>query len=147
MDDLSVSIMISRRKHERDVPQKLEGVSHPPEITLDPGEHTREHWWVSHHIAHQRYITMTKQRMHLARTSGSAPRYFRVETALRNLYYSSVAIAASINRSQLYWIDAERSRVMANSIEKETSDDSDSVRDLEERCRCALSDVPTHILE
>jgi hypothetical protein len=147
MDDLSLSIGLARQKFEKDIPRTFEKDALPPDITLDPGEHTREHWWASHHTAHQRYISMAKQGVYFTRTSGRAPRYSRVETAHRYIYTSSVQIAKLRNNSQRHWIAADRLRTRANRIEKGYSDDSDSVRELEERYRRALSDVPTHILE
>ena len=147
MDDLSLSVGMSRQTFEDDIPRTSREDALPPSITLDPGEHTREHWWVSRHTARQRYISMAKQGVHIARTSGTAPRYSRVETARRNVYASSVKMAALRNKSQRSWIAAERLIARADRIRKGLSDDSDSVRELEERYRRALSVVPTHILE
>lgn len=147
MDDLSLSIGMSRQAFEKDNPQTFEKDALLPNITLAPGEHTREHWWVSYHTAHQRYVSMAMQGVHIARTSGTAPRYSRVETAKREYYKSSVEIARLMNSSQRYWIAAERLNAMADRLDNGTSEDSDSVRESEQRYRRALSDVPTHILE
>jgi hypothetical protein len=147
MDDLSLSIGMSRQAFDNDNPQTFEKVALLPNITLAPGERTREHWWVSYHTAHQRYVSMAMQGVHIARTSGTAPRYSRVETAKRQYYMSSVRIARLMNSSQRYWIAAKRLEAMADRRSNGSSEDSDSVRELEQRYRRALSDAPAHILE
>ena len=147
MDDLSISIGVSRQKFETDNSQTSEQDALLPKTTLATGESNREHWWVSYHTAHQRYVSMAIQGVRIARPSGAAPRYSRIETAQRQVYMSSIGIAKCMNRSQRNWIAAERERARANRIEQGISDDSDPVRELEERYCRALSDVPISILQ
>jgi hypothetical protein len=147
MDDLPISIGMPRQKFERDIPQTSERDALLHNITLAAGESTREHWWVSYHTAHQRYVSMAIQGVRIARPSGAAPRYTRIETAQSRVYMSSVGIAKCMNRSQRNWIAAERERARASRIEQGINDDSDSVRELEERYCRALSDVPINILQ
>jgi len=147
LDDLALSIGMLRQTYGNNVPQALGEDATLPNITLDPGENTREHWWVSCHTAKNRFVSMIEQHIRVARTPDTAPRHSPLHSRRKKLYASTINVARSVNLSQRYYILAKRTEARLNRAREGSCHDSNSVLELEERYRRALYDRPTNILD